>query len=387
MSAIFHPDREATRRDGALRLAALKSVDFVGEAGSNEDGLLSAGPGAASQSGKVKEGAASCARNGGKENPMDPKLRAYLEKVGLKSGATEAEAEVYLAGLTGDQKAAADAIKAGKEVVILALSTPVSQPAADAPKDPKQAITADRQYRKDLIALAKEHNLPETWADGLYDRNVPIAHARELVATARAMAPVALADVKVTRDGSRDKLVALGAGVTDAIRIRSARANGEKEPKDPSARAAQFLELSPVEMFRVYLAELGVPDTQYIGRGRCVDLMMDPRKLHRQFPVVALAAGAESSSSDFPSLLMDAINKTLRQAYLDIPVTWPRFCKKNTGRDFKPLYSIAMSEFPDLLAENEAAEAKDAAISDGNEHYSLGVFRRTGLADLEGVHQ
>ena len=115
LSAIFRPDKAASRRDGALRIALVKSVDFVGDAGSTNDGLLSAGPGAASQSGNV---------NGGKENPMNPKLRAYLEKIGLKSGATEAEANVYLAGLTGDQKTGADSILAGKEVVFMALSAP-----------------------------------------------------------------------------------------------------------------------------------------------------------------------------------------------------------------------------------------------------------------------
>ena len=100
LSAIFRPDKAASRRDGALRIALVKSVDFVGDAGSTNDGLLSAGPGAASQSGNVQEGR-RCDPVGGKENPMNPKLRAYLEKIGLKSGATEAEANVYLAGLTG----------------------------------------------------------------------------------------------------------------------------------------------------------------------------------------------------------------------------------------------------------------------------------------------
>jgi hypothetical protein len=55
---------------------------------------------------------------------------------------------------------------------------------------------------------------------------------------------------------------------------------------------------------------------------------------------------------------------------------WPKFCRKNTARDFKNIYSIAMSEFPDLLPENEAAEVKDAVLTDTKESYKLGVFRR-----------
>ena len=128
-------------------------------------------------------------------------------------------------------------------------------------------------------------------------------------------------------------------------------------------------------MFKHYLAGLGVQDAMYLSRAQCADMMVDPRYLRRMCPTVALAAGAEGTS-DFPALLLDAINKTLRQAYLDVPIMWPKFCKKNTARDFKPLYSIAMSEFPDLLPENEAAEIKDAALADSKETYKLGVFRR-----------
>ena len=230
LSAIFTPDRAESRRAGALRIAKVKSVDFVGEAGSTNDGLLSAPQRAAGSAGFF--GAAS-KESGvvnvlGKERRMDPKLRAYLEKIGLKKEATEAEAEVCLAGLTGDQKAGADgvmaAIKAGKEPVLVALSAPAPAPAKpETPpaETPEQAIARDRQYRKDLIALAKEHGIQdESWATGLYERNVSLAHAREAAAAAKAMQTVPMA--AVTRDGSRDKLMALCDGVSRAVRLRSA---------------------------------------------------------------------------------------------------------------------------------------------------------------------
>jgi hypothetical protein len=384
LSAIFRPDKAASRRDGALRIALVKSVDFVGDAGSTNDGLLSAGPGAASQSGNV---------NGGKENPMNPKLRAYLEKIGLKSGATEAEANVYLAGLTGDQKTGADSILAGKEIVFMALSAPA--PEKDVALTADQAVAADRKYRKDLIALAKENGIEDVAvADGWYERHVSLANARELVTAINALKPHQL--VTVTRDGAADKVMALSQAVSRTIRIRAAAACPDvmeedgvtaknitvKPPEKTDVIACQAAEIadrwsriSTVEMFKHYLADLGVADAMYLSRSQCADMMVDPRYLRRMCPTVALAAGAEGTS-DFPALLLDAINKTLRQAYLDVPIMWPKFCKKNTARDFKPLYSIAMSEFPDLLPENEAAEVKDAALADTKETYKLGVFRR-----------
>ena len=393
LSAIFSPDRAASRRAGALRIAKVKSVDFVGEAGSTNDGLLSAPQCAAcgSAAGSAGPGAASkksgIFRNGGKENPMDPKLRAYLEKIGLKKDATEAEAEVCLAGLTGDQKAGADgvmaAIKAGKEPVLVALSAPPPAPAK--PETPpaetaEQAIARDRRHRKDLVALAREQGIQdETWAAGLHDRNVPLSQARELVAAAKAMQTVPLA--AVTRDGSRDKLMALCDGVSRAVRLRSG--SKVEEPKKEDLVACQAAEvanrfkgLSTVEMFRRWADGIGIPDAMYLSQADCADLMIGGSTLiRRRYGDTVALAGAEGTS-DFPALLLDAINKNMRQAYLDVPIKWPAFCKKNTARDFKNIYSIAMSEFPDLLEENEAAETKDAQLSDGKETYSLAAFRR-----------
>ena len=391
LSAIFTPDRAASRRAGALRIAKVKSVDFVGEAGSTNDGLLSAPQRAAGSAGF--SGAAS-KESGvvnvlGKESRMDPKLRAYLEKIGLKKEATEAEAEVCLAGLTGDQKAGADgvmaAIKAGKEPVLVALSAQPPPPAPAKPETPpaetpEQAIARDRQYRKDLIALAKEHGIQdESWATGLYERNVSLAHAREAAAAAKAMQTVPMA--AVTRDGSRDKLMALCDGVSRAVRLRSG--SKVEEPKKEDLVACQAAEvanrfkgLSTVEMFRRWGDGIGIPDAMYLSQADCADLMIGGSTLiRRRYGDTVAMAGAEGTS-DFPALLLDAINKNMRQAYLDVPIKWPQFCKKNTARDFKNIYSIAMSEFPDLLPENEAAEVKDAALADTKETYKLGVFRR-----------
>jgi hypothetical protein len=261
----------------------------------------------------------------------------------------------------------------------VAASAPVAAPDADTIR--QAAVAADRQYRRDLIALAKEHGIKdETWATGLYERNVPLPQARELVAAAKAMQTVPVA--MVTRDGERDKVMALAQAVSRTVRIRAG--NKVEEPAKDDLVACQAAEvankwkgLSTIEMFRRWAESRGVPDAMYLSQAECADLMIGGfAGLRRRWgDVIALSAGGESTS-DFPSLLMDAINKTLRQAYLDRPVTWPKFCKKNTAKDFKPLHSIAMSEFPDLLPENEMAESKDAAISDGQMQYALGIFRR-----------
>ena len=185
----------------------------------------------------------------------------------------------------------------------------------------------------------------------------------------------------MTRDGSRDKLMALCDGVSRAVRLRSGCRVEEPKKEDLVACQAaevanRFKGLSTVEMFRRWGDGIGIPDAMYLSQADCADLMIGGSTLiRRRYGDTVALAGAEGTS-DFPAILIDAINKNMRQAYLDVPIKWPAFCKKNTARDFKNIYSIAMSEFPDLLEENEAAETKDAQLSDGKETYSLAAFRR-----------
>jgi hypothetical protein len=309
---------------------------------------------------------------------MTPKLRAYLEKIGLKSGATEMEAQVYLAGLTGEQATAAKTILAGGEAVVVSLAAPVAAP--DPKTDPAAAVAADRKYRKDLIALAKASDIQVSIAEGWYERGVSLEHARELAEIAVAQKPNEL--VTVTPRAASDKVIALAEGVKRAVRMRSGGKVEEVKKDDlvacQSAEVAnRFANLSIVEMGRRFFDGLGVPDAMYLTQAETADLMIGgAARLRQKYGGLVALAGGESTS-DFPAILVDAINKTLRQAYLDRPVTWPQFCKKVTARDFKTIHSIGMSEFPDLLPESEAAETKDADLTDLQQTYALGVYRRS----------
>lgn len=83
------------------------------------------------------------------------------------------------------------------------------------------------------------------------------------------------------------------------------------------------------------------------------------RRMHRNgIAVLAL------STSDFPSILADVANKTLRQAYQAYPQTFRPFCRQRSASDFKNINAVQLGEAPQLLKVNEKGEFTHGAITE-----------------------
>ena len=77
------------------------------------------------------------------------------------------------------------------------------------------------------------------------------------------------------------------------------------------------------------------------------------------------------STSDYPSIFKDVINKTLMDAYNEYPATWKPFTNITTASDFKTQYGIALSEAPDLELVNEHGEYKHGSFKENQESYRV----------------
>ena len=67
---------------------------------------------------------------------------------------------------------------------------PKAQAAAEKLAAEETAVLADRQRRTAIEKLAKEHKLPQKWAEGLWERGVSLTKAEELVELADLMQPI-----------------------------------------------------------------------------------------------------------------------------------------------------------------------------------------------------
>jgi hypothetical protein len=81
--------------------------------------------------------------------------------------------------------------------------------------------------------------------------------------------------------------------------------------------------------------------------------------------------GGAESTGDFPSILANVANKTLRQGYEAYPRTFQPLGKQVTAADFKPINRVQLSDSPALQKLNEKGEFRRANLTDSNQDYSL----------------
>lgn len=85
-------------------------------------------------------------------------------------------------------------------------------------------------------------------------------------------------------------------------------------------------------------------------------------------------AGGYMSTSDFPYILANIANKTLRDAYESTPQTFKPFCRQVTMPDFKMVTRVQLGDAPSLEKVNESGEFKRGSLSESKEQYQLATY-------------
>lgn len=83
------------------------------------------------------------------------------------------------------------------------------------------------------------------------------------------------------------------------------------------------------------------------------------------------------STSDFPLLLGDSMNKVLQKAYQQVPDQWRSIVNIATVPDFKEKSILRVSEADDLEEVKEEGEYRDSTLDESQEKYKLSIFGRT----------
>lgn len=83
---------------------------------------------------------------------------------------------------------------------------------------------------------------------------------------------------------------------------------------------------------------------------------------------------AFEGTSDFPAILANVANKTLRAAYEAYPQTWRPLSKPNTAADFKSIMRTQLSEAPTMQKVGPSGEFKYVSLSDAKETYALATY-------------
>ena len=92
--------------------------------------------------------------------------------------------------------------------------------------------------------------------------------------------------------------------------------------------------------------------------------------------VASMILSRNHSTSDFPFILANVANKTLRQAYQAAPQTFRPIVREVFNADFKPVSRTQLGEAPSLALKPEGAEITYGTVNESREQYALATYAR-----------
>jgi ATP-dependent protease ClpP protease subunit/phage major head subunit gpT-like protein len=168
---------------------------------------------------------------------------------------------------------------------------------------------------------------------------------KPLTASIRPGAPTA----RITRDERDTRRI----GMTEALVAQMSRAREVKGP------ARDFMTMGIMDMAAASIGHKG-PVRRGAGELR----------------VLEMALGS-TTTSDFPAIFENALNKRLMQAYQMAEPTYREIATRMDFTDFRPHPISGMGDFPTLLPISETGEIKAGSTSDKKETVVLGSYGRS----------
>ncbi|MCL5779193.1 HK97 family phage prohead protease [Limibaculum sp. FT325] len=263
------------------------------------------------------------------------------------------------AGARADAPAHADAQTTETRT---AAAAPAPTPAPQAPSA-EEIRAEERRRTAEITNLCQRHGLDAAFSADLIGRGVALDDARAAIldrlaeqdsAAGRRSEPIA-----ATARGGMESEAAYRDAVTEALLHR--HAPGAYPLPD---RAREFRGMSLIELAKDALDRRG---TRTRGMS----------KLEAASAALAMRSGAGyHSTSDFPAILANVANKTLRDAYASTPRTFTAWARRATIADFKPVQRTQLGGAPDLHKVLESGEFTYGTIGEVKEVYALATYGR-----------
>lgn len=140
-------------------------------------------------------------------------------------------------------------------------------------------------------------------------------------------------------------------------------------PREVQEKGRDYAGMTLLEMARACLDAGGVK-TRGMSRNDIARVALQGRFGASEY----FDVGGAMTTSDFPNILANVANKTLRQAYEAAPRTFTPFCRQVSASDFKPVNRVQLSDIAALQQTNEAGEFVRIYLSDSKETYSLATW-------------
>ncbi len=222
--------------------------------------------------------------------------------------------------------------------------------------DTEQAAAQVRAQLKPMLDASRAAGLDDTFAIEAFDRGVGIDAFRaevlnKMAETRKAEAIQSFGDPELRSDGRRDQTETLVRGAEEAIAVR-ARVNGATM----TDAAREFTGMTLYDIGRELLVARGI----------------NVRGMSRE----KIAARAMHSTSDFPLILENVMNKNLLDSYRETPRTFQSLGQRSTVNDFREKHLYRLGDAPSLKPLGENGEYKAGTFSEAKESYAIDTFAR-----------
>jgi hypothetical protein len=327
---------------------------------------------------------------------MDEALQAAVQKLGVPEGMTDPVAIItFLAGKASASESESPDMPE-VEMMADAKEEPKEEPApeavrADMPaEDVEQKVeaevarqlAADQLRRKSIYSDVKLAKLERSFAEQLIDEGVSVEVARERIirkmATQEPVGTSPNPDVRVTESADDKFASAIGSGLIQ----RSMKAAGLRNRSQAAPGADEFERMDLRRMATMCVQRMGI-HTDKLGMPEIARIAMGARGVQAKYRV---QRDAYHTTGSFPSLLLDAANKTLLAAYEEATYTWSLWARQAASvDDFKPINRIRMGESPDLEAIPEAQAYPEGVITDLRTSYRVEKYGKQFSVSWETV--
>jgi len=217
-------------------------------------------------------------------------------------------------------------------------------------KEVQKAVASERKRAADILTLCKRHGMTEEFSSDLISKEITIDQARGLILDKLASEDekTSTRSVSVT-PGSFDEKDNVIRGLQNHFLSRY-----DSKKYKPTEESANFRNMSLIECASEVLRHEGVKV--------------------RGMSKWEIAKRAMHSSSDFPEILANVANKTLRDAFAEAPQTFGFMTREVTAPDFKEISRTRLTDAMELEEVQGNGEFRDGTIGDSAEKYKLMTF-------------
>lgn len=241
-------------------------------------------------------------------------------------------------------------------------ATPASESGTE-PQAPENAaraegVRAERTRVAEINKIVKAAKLPDAFAQRCINDGIAIGKVRSMAIDEMARLGGEGGEIRGQVTITRDEFDTTRSLVENALLHRHKPTEYKLEDG-----ARQFRGMSLLEIGRDLLERRGIR-TRGMARSEVAGLMLG----------LDTRSGGLMGTSDFPYILANVANKTLRAAYEAAPQTFKPFCRQTTNPDFKTIARTQLGDAPSLDVVAEGGEFKRGSTSDQREQYALATY-------------